>query len=249
MSQPWYVRSFQRDYLRIYAHRTDEAAEQEVEVIEKILKLEPGDRVLDLCCGNGRHSRQLAKKGYRVTGVDLSRDLLHDAENKNTAELLDQIVYPIEYKQYDVRHIPFVEAFHVVLNLFTSFGYFEETRENEKVFAAIHRSLKPEGKFLIDFLNPNYVRRHLVPQSERMVDGLIIRERRKIENDTVCKHIEVIDGSDIREYDERVRLFEYEQMRAMLHQAGLTVSHVYGSFEMEDYDRERSPRMIITGRK
>ena len=63
------------------------------------------------------------------------------------------------------------------------------------------------------------------------------------------RSIEVIDGSDIREYDERVRLFEYEQMRAMLHQAGLTVSHVYGSFEMEEYDRERSPRMIITGRK
>ena len=82
----------------------------------------------------------------------------------------------------------------MVLNLFTSFGYFVEDRDNERVLAEIRRVLKPGGRFLIDFLNRPAVLRSLVPVSEREEDGVKIREERWIEGDVVCKRIFVSDA-------------------------------------------------------
>lgn len=242
MTEPWYIKSFQEDYLKIYAHRTDEAAQLEVNQIVKVLDMQAGHHVLDLCCGNGRHSRQLAQLGFHVTGIDLSDVLLQDAQKGNNE-------HHIRYIQSDVRHIPFEAEFDVVLNLFTSFGYFEESGENQKVFQSIHRALKDGGQFLIDFLNPQYIKDHLVPSSERKVGDLLIKETRRIDDSTVSKQIEVIEGQKTRVYEENVQLFEYPEMENMLRQAGLSVRDVYGNFDLEPYDRIKSPRMVIVGRK
>jgi SAM-dependent methyltransferase len=242
MGDPWYVKSFQEDYLKIYAHRTDEAAKEEVDRITSLLHMKPHSKVLDLCCGNGRHSRQLTNMGFQVTGIDLSTVLLDEAEQKNGDHF-------IRYIQRDVRDLPFEEEFDYVLNLFTSFGYFEQVEENIKVFQSIHRSLKQEGKFLIDFLNPGYVRSTLVPYSERRVNDLLIIEKRKIEGKKVCKEIEIHQGDQVRKYDEQVNLFEYPEMESMLRSTGLDVTEVYGDFEQRPYDAVQSPRMIIIGKK
>jgi SAM-dependent methyltransferase len=242
MTTPWYVESFKEDYLKIYAHRTDEAAASEVNQIMRMIQMDPGASVLDLCCGNGRHSRQLSCRGMRVTGIDLSTVLLDKAESKNDKG-------HIRYFQSDVRYIPFYEEFDVVLNLFTSFGYFEETEENLKVFQAMSRALKQKGRFLIDFLNPQYVRQNLVPYSEREAEGLTIRERRQIDGHKVHKQIEIEDGGKPRVYEEQVRLFEFPEMQTLLNDAGLRVGAVYGDFNMSPYDAHSSERMIIQGDK
>jgi SAM-dependent methyltransferase len=243
MNEPWYVTSFQEDYLKIYSHRTDEAAKQEIEDIVAILNMRPGSKVLDLCCGNGRHSRELATLGFEVTGIDLSTVLLEEARKKNK-EL------NINYIQSDVRKLSFSNDFDYVLNLFTSFGYFEERSENKKVFESIYHSLKKGGTFLIDFLNPGYIRSSLVPYSERHAEGLLIIEKRRIEGNTVIKDIEVKeDHAENRTYQEEVNLFEYVEMQSMLIECGLHVEQVIGSFKEEHYDVDLSPRMIIIGRK
>lgn len=243
MIDPWYIKSFQDDYLKIYSHRTDEAAKEEVNRITSLLHMDIINKhVLDLCCGNGRHSRQLAKLGFQVTGIDLSTVLLQEAEHKNDDN-------SIRYLHKDVRDLPFKEEFDYVLNLFTSFGYFEQVEENMKVFTSIYNSLKQNGEFLIDFLNPGYVKNTLVPYSERTVDDLIIIEKRRIEGKKVCKDIEVQQGEQIRTYQEQVNLFEYEEMESMIQHSGLEVTKVYGDFEQRSYNALESPRMIIIGKK
>lgn len=239
---PWYVESFQEDYLKIYAHRTDEAAQDEIAAIVELLQLDTPCSVLDLCCGNGRHSRALARRGFKVTGIDLSTVLLREAEKRNSEGT-------IRYLRSDVRQLPFNEEFDVVLNLFTSFGYFEEWEENKKVFLSIHQALKTGGIFLIDFLNPGYVRKNLVPYSERKVDNLFIKESRRIEGNKVIKQIRVEEGQDVRLYDEQVNLFSKDEMSKMIKEAGLYVTHVYGDVAGSNYDPIESPRMIIIGKK
>jgi SAM-dependent methyltransferase len=243
MNEPWYVRSFQDDYLKIYQHRTDEAAQQEVEAIVSLLKMKTNSTVLDLCCGNGRHSRELSNLGFEVTGIDLSEVLLAGARNKMST-------HEIKYIQSDVRELSFVEEFEYVLNLFTSFGYFDEIEENIRVFQTIYNALKKNGIFLIDFLNPGYIRQNLVPYSERKVNDLTIVETRKIIGKKVLKDIIIKqDGKIDRKYEEQVNLFEFEEMKKMLNQTNLQVTNVYGDLNESPYDQVNSPRMIIIGKK
>jgi ubiquinone/menaquinone biosynthesis C-methylase UbiE len=242
-SAPWYVESFKQDYLKIYAHRNDETAEQEVDLIISLLGMKTGSAVLDLCCGHGRHSRALARRGFQVTGLDLSEVLLAEARRRQKE------LPAIRYVRGDVRHIPFKNEFDYVLNLFTSFGYFEERAENIKVFEGISRALKTNGMYLIDFLNPGYVKRNLKPFSKRQVDQFEIIERRRIEDGKVVKVIEVRDGENVRNYEERVQLIDSDTMMDMLKDVGLEVTGIYGDLQGEDYDAVHSPRMVLVGRK
>ena len=240
---PWYVESFKQDYLHIYAHRDDRKGDEEIEAIVQLLKMKRGSSVLDLCCGYGRHSRALARRGFVVTGYDLSEVLLEEARRRS------QGLPVIRYVQGDVRQLPFYEEFDYVLNLFTSFGYFERQEENQQVFNGIFQSLKKGGVFLIDFLNPPYVQAHLKPFTQQEVNGMKIIERRKIENGQVIKTIEVYDGDEVRHYEERVKLFTADEMVEMIVAAGLEWTALYGNLQGEKYDVEHSPRMVLVGRK
>lgn len=236
----WFKDSFGEDYLLVYRHRTLEDAENEVDSIVKWLKLTPEDLILDLCCGTGRHSIALARRGYRVTGLDLSESLLSCAAKFSKG-------LPVRFVQGDMRSLPFSEGmFDVVLNLFTSFGYFVEDQDNERVLAEISRVLKPGGRFLIDFLNRPAVVQGLVPVSEREEEGIKIREERWIEGDVVCKRIFLSDDRGSRQYEERVKMYARDQMEQMMRRAGLTVQRVWGDFEGNPHT-EHSQRMIIAG--
>ncbi|MBW4081106.1 class I SAM-dependent methyltransferase [Paenibacillus sp. S150] len=238
----WYEESFGEDYLIVYRHRDFGGAKREVERMIGWLGLPKGARVLDLCCGMGRHSLALAEAGYEVTGVDLSEALLREARAQAGAEAVTWI-------RSDMRKLPLEGGFAAVVNLFTSFGYFEEDEEQVKVLREIHRMLVPGGKFIIDFLNPSYVVRHLVPHSVREDGDNLIDESRRIEDGYVKKDIILTSkaGGAPREYHERVKLYPLEQFRRMIGAAGLQLEAVHGSYEEEEYVAESSARMIFTG--
>jgi ubiquinone/menaquinone biosynthesis C-methylase UbiE len=241
MSQ-WFEESFGEDYLLVYRHRSKSSAKKEVRAITRWLDLKPGQHVLDLCCGTGRHSIALAEEGLHVTGIDLSETLLKHAREESAGR-------NIRYVRGDMRELPFEDgSFDVVVNLFTSFGYFETDADNQKVLHEIARVLRPGGAFLIDFLNRQSVQSRLVPVSEREQNGLHIREERRIDGDFVRKTITITapDGHR-RQYHERVKMYTYEQMRDMLAQSGLRVEDAKGDFEGNPYTSE-SPRMILMGR-
>ncbi|WP_107724566.1 class I SAM-dependent methyltransferase [Desmospora activa] len=238
---PWYEESFGEDYLLVYKHRSRRRADREIEAVVRWLQLKQGTSLLDLCCGTGRHSIPLHRHGFCVTGVDLSPVLLQVAEEE--AEGLD-----ISFHQGDMRDLPFQDnQFDGLVNLFTSFGYFADDRENERVLREIARVVKPGGRFVIDYLNHAVVKEGLVPQSERMEEEVVIREKRWTEEGFVKKEIEVEDNEGKRRYLERVKLYTREQMETMMTAAGLVIEKVKGDFDSSDYAEATSPRMIFTG--
>jgi ubiquinone/menaquinone biosynthesis C-methylase UbiE len=240
----WYETSFGEDYLIVYKHRDFGGARREVERMIGWLNLPPGAKVLDLCCGMGRHSLALSEAGYEVTGVDLSEALLREARAQTGSGQVTWI-------RSDMRELPLEGGFDAVVNLFTSFGYFEEDEEQIRVLREIGRMLKPGGKFIIDFLNPAHVIRNLVPHSTREDKDNLIDEQRRIEDGYVKKDIVLTSKSDgtPRQYHERVKLYSLEQFQSMITRAGLLVEAVHGSYDEGPYSAETSTRMIFRGIK
>ena len=240
MAQEWFERSFGEDYVLVYQHRDDTAADEEIANLLARLPVKQSGKVLDLCCGSGRHSRALARRGYEVVGVDLSLVLLKLAEEQNH--------YPnLRFVHCDMRDLPFQEEFDIVVNLFTSFGYFASDKQNAKVVGNMANALKVGGELIIDYLNPAYVKKNLVPRSTKRVKDMVIEERRWIEDEFVNKRIVIRDREDgePREYLEKVRLFRVEQMIAMLEEAGFGQIEVFGDYRFQPYHDAVSPRMIF----
>jgi SAM-dependent methyltransferase len=240
--QEWYEQHFQEDYLKIYKHRSEIEAARELEKLAPYLHLKPGQKALDLCCGEGRHSRWLAKQGLDVLGIDLSPVLLQEAMKKTVDP-------SIHYIRSDVRHIAIKQEMDLVVNLFTSFGYFETDRENEKVIQNVSSALKEDGYFLIDYLNPDYVKTNLIPFSRDFRDGLDIVQYRTVTENFVRKKIIVNHKASESHYSENVKLYSVEQLMKMLVRNDLHVLHLFGDYNASAYQPNRSLRMILICKK
>lgn len=236
----WYETSFGRLYRHIYAHRDDKSAAEESAGI--VTLLEPAGRrteILDVCCGNGRHAAALTGMGLDVWGVDLSSTLL--AEARAREELAGRVI------RADIRELPFGTRFDAVLNLFTSFGYFNE-EENEDALAEMARVLVPGGQMLLDHMNRPAVERRVGSDEKKHAEA-VIRQNRRIEGNRVLKDIIVIEkGREPVHLTEDVRLYGPDEMTAMLEEAGFEDVRLYGSFAGEPLSEE-SERMIAVARK
>jgi SAM-dependent methyltransferase len=231
----WFEEWFGEDYLRIYQHRDETEAEHVVELIERFVAGREIRAVLDLGCGAGRHSRLLCERWWTV-GLDLSPALLKIANR----EMPDA-----PYVRADMRELPFAgDSFDLVVNLFTSFGYFEDDRENQRVLLCVHDSLRPGGIIVIDFLNASEVRTHLVPYDERVENGITIEQTRAISADDrfVEKRIRLRERG--KEYIERVRLLTAGDLERMLETAGFSVEARVGDYGGGQW-AEASPRTIL----
>jgi SAM-dependent methyltransferase len=232
----WFEEWFGEDYLRLYPHRDDADAEHAVALIRRTLPFRPGWRVLDVACGTGRHARAFVAAGARCTGVDLSAALLRLARQATSAPLV----------RADMRQLPIRPAsMDLTVNLFTSFGYFEQDSEHTEALGEMISTVRPGGWFVIDFLNPDSVRRNLVREEQVEVEGAIVNVSRSVSPDGryVCKTIRAPRG---RRYTERVRLFEPAQIAAMLQAAGVEVRFRFGDYDAGPLTAE-SQRTILMG--
>lgn len=237
----WYRDAFGVLYPLIYAHRTVEAAAPEARFAIERCGLTPGDRVLDLCCGNGRHMVHLLSTTPHVVGLDFSAHLLDRART---------VIGPHgALVRADMRAIPFEGCFDLVTNFFTSFGYFLSTDENAAVVDGIARALKPGGRFFLDYINRNWAEQTLDPESERTQGPYRIHERRWIAEERVNKSTRVYEGDRlVQELSESVRLYSLGELHALLGESGLRVEAVYGDYTGVPMDAFK-PRMIAVGRK
>ena len=232
----WFEEWFGEEYLRLYPHRDDHDAERAVGLILRTVPFEPGWRVLDVACGAGRHARAFHAAGARCTGLDLSLTLLRLAQQVTEVPLL----------RADMRHLPIRPgSMDLTVNLFTSFGYFDRDSEHTAALAEMIGTVRSGGWFVIDFLNAAAVRRQLVPEETLQVSGATVRVSRSVSPDGryVCKSIHAAQG---REFRERVRLFEPEQMVEMLKAAGVTVRFRFGDYDANPLGAD-SPRTILAG--
>jgi len=242
---PWYQAWFNEDYLEVYGHRDAADARRAVMLAEREVVLRAGDRVLDLCCGNGRHSLELARRGYRVVALDLSYALLRSGAKEAREEGL-----PVWFVQADARRVALQREFDAVLNFFTSFGYFEADADNALVLENIASILREGGRFLIDFLNADHVRENLVPTTEFQVGSATVHEERKIDavRNTVTKTITISRNGAEKRYSERVRLYSERDLRRMIELCGLRVTKTFGDYDGGSVDVGR-PRLILVGQK
>ncbi|MBN2308568.1 MAG: class I SAM-dependent methyltransferase [Candidatus Hydrogenedentes bacterium] len=242
----WYEQAFGALYPAIYAHRTIEAAGPEAAFAAARLSLGPAMRLLDLCCGTGRHLVHLSGRVAQAVGLDYSPELLSIA-----ADTLARHSAPAALVRADMRAIPFVDAFDVVTNFFTSFGYFIPDDENLAVARGVARALKPGGRFLIDYFSGPYTERNLVPCSERTHNQYTITETRWIDTAAGRVNKETVVASGARivcRLGESVRMYGLDEFIALLAAGGLATDEVFGNYSGAAYDQSQ-PRMIVVGHK
>jgi SAM-dependent methyltransferase len=232
----WFEEWFGEQYLQLYPHRDLAEAERAVALILERTGFVAGWRVLDVACGAGRHARALEAAGARCVGLDLSMALLRVARGVTGAPLV----------RADMRALPVRPgSMDLTVNLFTSFGYFERDEEHTAALHEMVATLRPQGWFVIDFLNPPAVRARLVPRETARLDGTAVSVTRSVSADGryVCKTITTAGG---RRFTERVRLFGADEITAMLAGAGVTVRHRFGDYDASPLAGD-SPRTILFG--
>jgi ubiquinone/menaquinone biosynthesis C-methylase UbiE len=227
---PWYKTFFGEDYLHIYDFLTPERTEREVEGIINLLALPPGSSILDLCCGHGRHAIALAKRGYQVTGQDLSEVFLRHAQAEADAQGMQ-----VRLVQSDMRNIPFENEFDAVINIFTAFGYLENEEEDQKVLQQVYKALKSDGLFLLETMQRESLIRNFAPNEiARHADGLIVLEERNFDLLTSRCNVQVTmlhpDGQRTG-YNHAVRIYTLTELVRMLAAAGLQVQAYYSGLD------------------
>jgi 2-polyprenyl-3-methyl-5-hydroxy-6-metoxy-1,4-benzoquinol methylase len=230
-------------YDLVYNHRDETEAEQLVDLIEREIDPTSGARILDVGCGRGRHARIFARRGYTVTGIDLSEEAITEARTRAQSEGLD-----VTFERGDMRD-PYCDGcMDGVVNLFTTFGYFATDAENQRALAAMTQALRPGGWFLQDFLNAPQVADSIVPTTTRTVKGVDIEQQRWIENDRINKEITLHHNGSTKTYHESVRLYTLDDLREMYVNVGLDLIATYGNYDGAAYTPE-SPRLLLYARK
>jgi SAM-dependent methyltransferase len=241
----WYRDWFNSEnYLKIYSHRDESEAQRLVELITKNINLKSNSKILDMACGSGRHAIIFAKKGFDVTAVDLSERLLSEAK-----ENADQNSVKIDFVLTDILDFETTRRFNLALNLFTSFGYFDDDEDNFRVILKAYDLLTDGGYFVIDYFNKNYLLKNLIPTSVFSENGLRITQNRLIEANRVRKNISIESNGSTQEFYESVRLYSYEEMITYIKKAGFNIFNEFGGYNGNYFNKESSPRLIIIAKK
>jgi SAM-dependent methyltransferase len=245
----WYVDFFRNDYLDVYGHTfTYERAVKEAGFVASILDLKTDASVLDLCCGQGRHAVEFAKRGLRVTGLDLNQQYL-----ELTRRAAEAAKVKLETVAADMREIPFENTFDAIVNMYSSFGYLESEADDLKVLQSAVKALKSGGQLLLDMLNREWaVANYIQNDWHTGADDTLYVERRDLDLATSRMHVHfiVIDKDNRRRESigHIIRLYTLTEMTRLLDRVGLKVTAVFGGFDNESYAIE-TRRMIIVARK
>lgn len=244
MQQPWFKDWFNSPYYhQLYFNRDKTEAAAFINKLIEYLKPAPGSTMLDVACGKGRHSMQLAGKGFDVTGIDLSAGSIYEAL-KNESDNL-------HFYQHDMR-LPFwIRYFDYAFNFFTSFGYFRTQREHDNAIHCIATALKPGGCFVMDYLNVHYSEDHTVHNIEKEIEGVNYIITKWYDEHHFYKKI-IVEDEAMEEpliYTEKVAKFSLGDFTDMFAYQGLQIQEVYGDYDFKSYDVKKSPRLIMIAKK
>ena len=238
----WFEEWFDSDYYHIlYQERDEEEAKLFLNNLLQKLLVTPKHNILDLACGRGRHANYLAALGYPVTGLDLSPASIDFAKLQAPPNA--------SFAVQDMR-LPFGNAMYdVILNLFTSFGYFDNEAENLQVMHHIASALKPGGTAVIEYFNPNHVKKHLIPAEVKIVNNISFVIEKEIKNGFVYKQIQFLHKCQQHSFTERVMLLYKHQFEKYFAACGLYIQNIYGDYALNPYQQDVSPRMILVVKK
>lgn len=242
MQNDWFSVWFGSKYYPIlYKNRDDHEAFRFISRVVEDLELEEGMRVLDLACGRGRHARYLNKLNLDVLGLDISEESIKDAKKYENRSL--------SFKVHDMRD-PFpVNNLNVVCNLFTSFGYFNDTNSNLSVLHNINQSLVKGGVLVLDYLNAYKVIEQLVREEEKLINGVKFKIKRYIKDHRIFKEIEIFDENYHETFTEKVQAIDLETFEKLLNIAGFRIYQLWGEYDASPFSKIDSSRLIIFSQK
>ena len=239
--QNWFQSWFDTPYYHIlYKQRNNTEAENFIRKLVTYLETDKNQSILDLACGKGRHSIFLNSLGYKVKGVDLSSQSILEASKYANDRL--------EFGIHDMR-TPLDTKYDLILNLFTSFGYFDNLEDNLSALNTIKSGLSNQGIGVIDFMNSPYIIEHLVPHNTIEIDGIHFELKRSISDGVITKKITVTDKGLSHNYIERVRAFDKADFTSMFSKLNLNLIDSFGSYDLEPYNVESSKRLILIFKK
>jgi len=248
LKNSWYKKWFSNKfYLELYQHRDEEDARWMINLLQRSISVNTKSKVLDIACGSGRHSLELARRGFDVTGFDLSEFLIKEAK-KGLKESVEKDL-KVRFLIKDMRYFDFKGSFDIAVNIFTSFGYFDNDEENFSVIKNASDSLKKGGYFVFDFINKNYLEKNLVPYSVNTKGKFIIKQKRRIENDFVIKDISIKKGKELLEFNEVLRLYSLKEFKKVFESYKLSIQNLYGDYSGNKFNLNKSQRLIIIAQK
>lgn len=236
-TKDWFTNWFNTPYYHIlYKDRNDYEAQLFMKHITTFLNLPKTTHILDLPCGRGRHSVFLNSLGYKVTGGDLAANSIKLAKEFENETL--------NFKVHDMR-APFNNKYDAVFNLFTSFGYFEDDKEDILILNNIKQSLKKDGFFVFDFLNAEKVKLNLVAKETKIVNSITFNIKREIKDGFIYKHISFFADGENHTYTEQVKYLDLDKMTAFFEKVGFTITNVFGDYDLNAFEANTSERLIL----
>ena len=212
-----------------------ESTSEQVNQIISLLSIRSDDRILDLCCGPGRHSLELASRGFNVTGVDRTSLYLKEAREKAKS-----IGVRVEFVQEDMRKFYRPDSFDVALNMFSSFGYFENHSDDRKVLLNIYQSLKEGGKLLIEIMGKEVLARIFRNKEWSEVDGMFFLQESKVNKDwtKVENRWIAIKGKKQKEFRFSLRIYSGTELSNFLLDSGFSSVEIFGDLDGSPYNNE-----------
>ena len=238
----WFANWFDSPYYHtLYKNRDEKEAQVFIDNLIDYLQIPKGSKLIDIACGKGRHAKYFNKKGMDVVGVDLSQNSINTAkkdENKN-----------LQFSAHDMRENYQENAFDVVTNLFTSFGYFEDNKDEQKAINAMASNLKKEGILIIDFMNAKKVIANLVLNEQKMINNIQFDITRQVKDGFILKDIRITDGKEQQQFQEKVKAITLADYSEFITNAGLKIIDIFGNYKLDNFDEEISDRLILICKK
>lgn len=229
----------------IFGDEVLKAAKAEVDGIINLLKIKPGARILDMCCGPGRHTIELARRGFEVTGVDRTTLYLDQARTKAGEENLK-----IEFIQVGMDKFSRPDGFDAILSMYTSFGYFENQNDDRRVLKNIHNSLTKSGRLIIDLIGKERLTRIYQKRDWREIDGSLLLEERIPSEDWryLNNRWIIIENGQREEFTFALRVYSAVELKELLHDVGFKKTELFSSLEGDKYSHQ-SGRLIVVAYK
>lgn len=233
----WYESWFNTPYYHtLYKHRDYKEAQEFMVNLSEFLKFEQSDLILDLACGRGRHAVYLNSLGFHVIGADLSKNNIEYAKQFENERL--------KFEVHDMR-LPFDTKFDAILNMFTSFGFFEDDAEDIAILQNFKNGLAENGVAVIDFMNCKKVVKELVASETKTIDGITFEISRYVKDGFIVKEINFDDEGEHFRYYEKVKNLNFEKINYFLGQVGFKIKHIFGNYQLDAFDEKTSDRLIL----
>lgn len=242
MQRKWFQYWFNSPYYHIlYSQRNDEEAEFLIDNLTAYLKPAAESRILDIACGRGRHAIYLQKKGFDVTGIDLSEQSIKYAKQFEQKHL--------HFFVHDMRKLGYINYYDIALNMFTSFGYFDTEKDHVNALKSFRKSIKDDGTVVIDYFNTQKIIKNLTQRETKTIEGIDFDIRKYVSEGKIIKHIDFEHKSKHFAFEERVQAFTMDDFSRMLLKSGLRVEAVFGNYALEEFDETKSDRLILVCKK